>query len=97
MTFPHRFFLAAAAGHGERRVIIFFAQVLLLIAVGRLLGEWMQRIGQPAVMGQLLAGWGRAFLARSGRRANKRSFRPIRLTGRCSMLSRSLACSSYCY
>jgi Kef-type K+ transport system membrane component KefB/nucleotide-binding universal stress UspA family protein len=56
MTFAHRFFLAAAAGHGEQRVIIFFAQVLLLIAVGRLLGEWMQRIGQPAVMGQLLAG-----------------------------------------
>ena len=53
--FPHPFFLAAAAGHGEQRVIIFFAQVLLL-AVGRLLSEWMQRIGQPAVIGQLLAG-----------------------------------------
>ena len=53
---PHSFFLAAAAEHGEQRVIIFFAQVLLLIAIGRLLGEWMQRIGQPAVMGQLLAG-----------------------------------------
>jgi hypothetical protein len=45
MAFPHPFFLAAAAGHGEQRVIIFFAQVLLLIAVDRLLGEWMQRIG----------------------------------------------------
>jgi Kef-type K+ transport system membrane component KefB len=53
---PHPFFLAAAAGHGEQRATIFFAQVLLLIAVGRLLGEWMQRIGQPAVIGQLLAG-----------------------------------------
>src|SRR5580704_985042 len=52
----HPFFLAAAAGHGEQRATIFFAQVLLLIAVGRLLGEWMQRIGQPAVIGQLLAG-----------------------------------------
>ena len=31
-------------------------QVLLLIVVGRLLGEAMQRIGQPAVMGQLIAG-----------------------------------------
>jgi K+:H+ antiporter len=27
-----------------------------LLQSGRLLGEWMQRIGQPAVMGQLLAG-----------------------------------------
>ena len=52
---PHPFFLAAAA-HGEQRATIFFAQVLLLIAVGRLLGEWMQRIGQPAAIGQLLAG-----------------------------------------
>jgi Kef-type K+ transport system membrane component KefB len=40
----------------EQRVITFFAQVLLLVAVGRLLGEWMQRIGQPVVIGQLLAG-----------------------------------------
>src|ERR1700751_1974654 len=54
--FPHPFFLAAAAGHGEQLATIFFAQVLLLIAVGRLLGEWMQRIGQPAVIGQFLAG-----------------------------------------
>ena len=53
---PHPFFLAAAAEHGEQRATIFFAQVLLLIAVGRLLGECMQRIGQPAVIGQLLAG-----------------------------------------
>jgi K+:H+ antiporter len=35
---------------------IFFAQVGLLLVVGRLLGEAMQRIGQPAVMGQLIAG-----------------------------------------
>src|SRR6266436_4395982 len=53
---PPPFFLAAAAGQGEQRATIFFAQVVLLIAVGRLLGEWMQRIGQPAVIGQLLAG-----------------------------------------
>jgi Kef-type K+ transport system membrane component KefB len=54
--FSDPFFLAAAAGHGEQRATIFFAQILLLVAVGRLLGEWMQRIGQPAVVGQLLAG-----------------------------------------
>jgi hypothetical protein len=53
---PPAFLLAAATGHGEQRAIIFFAQILLLVAVGRLLGEGMQRIGQPAVMGQLLAG-----------------------------------------
>src|SRR5436190_14644253 len=35
---------------------IFLAQVILLLAVGRLLGEMMERLGQPAVMGQLLAG-----------------------------------------
>jgi Kef-type K+ transport system membrane component KefB len=35
---------------------IFFVQVGLLLVVGRLLGEAMQRIGQPAVMGQLIAG-----------------------------------------
>ena len=54
--FPHPLCLAAAAGHEEQLATIFFAQVLLLIAVGRLLGEWMQRIGQPPVIGQLLAG-----------------------------------------
>jgi hypothetical protein len=41
-------------------------------------------------MGQLLAGiiLGSSFFGASGWRANKRSFRPIRLTGRCSRLSR---------
>ena len=48
--------LAAAPGHGDNAVLVFFAQVMLLIVLGRLLGEAMQRIGQPAVMGQLLAG-----------------------------------------
>lgn len=41
------------AGHGTA---IFFLQMLLLVVVGRLLGELMQRLRQPAVMGQLLAG-----------------------------------------
>jgi Kef-type K+ transport system membrane component KefB/nucleotide-binding universal stress UspA family protein len=36
--------------------VIFFIQVLVLVAAGRVGGELMQRIGQPAVMGQLLAG-----------------------------------------
>jgi Kef-type K+ transport system membrane component KefB/nucleotide-binding universal stress UspA family protein len=36
--------------------VIFLAELITLMAVGRLLGEAMQRIGQPSVMGQLLAG-----------------------------------------
>jgi hypothetical protein len=36
--------------------VTFFAALLTLILVGRLLGEAMNRIGQPSVMGQLLAG-----------------------------------------
>src|SRR5262245_24392542 len=48
--------LAALASDGEHRVIVFFIQIALLIGVGRLLGELMQRIGQPSVIGQLLAG-----------------------------------------
>src|SRR3954453_10044274 len=36
--------------------VIFLTQIIVLLLVGRLLGEAMQRIGQPAVMGQLLAG-----------------------------------------
>jgi Kef-type K+ transport system membrane component KefB/nucleotide-binding universal stress UspA family protein len=35
---------------------LFIAQLVVLLLVGRLLGEAMQRIGQPAVMGQLFAG-----------------------------------------
>jgi Kef-type K+ transport system membrane component KefB len=31
---------------------LFIAQVVVLLLVGRLRGEAMQRIGQPAVMGQ---------------------------------------------
>ena len=42
-----------AAGHGE---ILLIVQIALLLLVGRGLGEVMQRLGQPAVIGQLLAG-----------------------------------------
>jgi Kef-type K+ transport system membrane component KefB/nucleotide-binding universal stress UspA family protein len=35
---------------------LFVFQIVLLLVVGRTLGELMQRIGQPAIMGQLLAG-----------------------------------------
>jgi K+:H+ antiporter len=46
---------AAGAQHGPSEAI-FLLQIILLLVVGRLLGEGMQRIGQPAIMGQLIAG-----------------------------------------
>jgi len=36
--------------------MLFIVQIVLLILVGRLFGEAMERLGQPAVVGQLLAG-----------------------------------------
>ncbi|RZN12056.1 potassium transporter [Bradyrhizobium genosp. SA-3] len=42
-----------SAGPSE---FLLVAQIVLLIGVGRGLGEIMQRIGQPSVMGELLAG-----------------------------------------
>jgi Kef-type K+ transport system membrane component KefB/nucleotide-binding universal stress UspA family protein len=50
----------AAAGNGSsgtgKAEGILVAEILLLLVVGRVLGEGMQRIGQPALMGTLLAG-----------------------------------------
>jgi Kef-type K+ transport system membrane component KefB/nucleotide-binding universal stress UspA family protein len=43
----------AASGNSEA---IFIAELGLLLLVGRLMGEAAQRIGQPAVMGQLIGG-----------------------------------------
>ena len=50
--------VADAAGEGAARPseFLLIAQVVLLIAVGRGLGEIMQRLGQPSVIGELLAG-----------------------------------------
>jgi Kef-type K+ transport system membrane component KefB/nucleotide-binding universal stress UspA family protein len=45
----------AATGSGTSEAI-FIVQIVLLLLVGRLLGEAMQRIGQPAIIGQLIAG-----------------------------------------
>jgi Kef-type K+ transport system membrane component KefB/nucleotide-binding universal stress UspA family protein len=42
--------------HPDLTTTVFVAEVLLMLLVGRLLGELMQRVGQPAVLGQLLAG-----------------------------------------
>ena len=49
--------LAAEIGSGKGpSEAIFVAEVVLLLFVGRLFGEIMQRLRQPAVIGQLLAG-----------------------------------------
>jgi Kef-type K+ transport system membrane component KefB/nucleotide-binding universal stress UspA family protein len=45
-----------ARGSGSTEAL-FIVQIVLLLLVGRLLGEGMQRIGQPAVIGQLIAGF----------------------------------------
>ncbi len=37
-------------------ITTFIIEIVLMLFLGRLLGELMQRIGQPAVMGQLIAG-----------------------------------------
>jgi len=46
---------AETSKHGPSSAV-FIAQVIVLLTTGRLLGELMQRLGQPAVMGQLIAG-----------------------------------------
>ena len=53
--------LTATSGHAAESSskpseFIFLVQIVLLICVGRGLGELMQRIGQPSVIGELLAG-----------------------------------------
>ena len=40
----------------DHTTAIFAAQLILLLFFGRLIGEGMARIGQPAIFGQLLAG-----------------------------------------
>ncbi len=52
---PGLVFAAGPGGHGPS-VAIFLSQIIALLLCGRLLGEFMQRVGQPAVLGQLIAG-----------------------------------------
>src|SRR6202007_827465 len=47
---------SAGNGIGGTKEIILIAEVVLLLLIGRGLGEIMQRMGQPAVIGNLLAG-----------------------------------------
>lgn len=48
--------LAAQGPAGGPSEIVFLAQIVLLVLAGRALGEVALRIGQPAVIGQLVAG-----------------------------------------
>jgi Kef-type K+ transport system membrane component KefB/nucleotide-binding universal stress UspA family protein len=47
---------AAEGGSRGGSQALFIAQLALLLLVGRLMGEAVQRIGQPSVMGQLIGG-----------------------------------------
>src|SRR5437868_13002707 len=40
----------------DHTMAVFAAELILLLLVGRLLGEGLSRIGQPAIFGQLLGG-----------------------------------------
>jgi Kef-type K+ transport system membrane component KefB/nucleotide-binding universal stress UspA family protein len=52
---PMLAFAANPGSHGPS-LSVFIAQIVVLLTTGRLLGELMQRFGQPAVTGQLIAG-----------------------------------------
>ncbi len=42
---------------GDAHILVgFISQLILLLIVGRLVGEGLSRIGQPEIFGQLLAG-----------------------------------------
>ncbi|MCC7047640.1 MAG: cation:proton antiporter [Alphaproteobacteria bacterium] len=50
---------AAMAAAGQKEApseVLFLGQVIVLLVMGRLLGEAMTRLGQPSIMGQLVAG-----------------------------------------
>ena len=47
---------AAEGGGKGASDAVFIAEIVALMLVGRLLGEAMSRLGQPSVMGQLIAG-----------------------------------------
>jgi Kef-type K+ transport system membrane component KefB len=40
----------------DHTLAIFVAELIFLLAIGRLFGEAMSRLGQPAIFGQLPAG-----------------------------------------
>lgn len=48
--------MAAILPLSHETTLLFLGQIALLLGVARLLGEWMRRMDQPAVVGELLAG-----------------------------------------
>lgn len=48
--------LAAVSPLSHETTLLFLAQLTLLLLTARWLGEWMRRLEQPAVVGELLAG-----------------------------------------
>jgi len=56
LAVPPSAWAANAPGGSGPSELIFVAQLIALMIIGRVLGEAMLRIGQPAVMGQLIAG-----------------------------------------
>jgi Kef-type K+ transport system membrane component KefB len=48
--------MLALIAPGEHEVLIFLVQLVAILSVARLLGLAMSRIGQPAVVGELMAG-----------------------------------------
>jgi hypothetical protein len=47
---------SAAAPLSEHEVLVFLVQIMLLVGTARILGTIMRRLGQPPVVGELLAG-----------------------------------------
>ncbi len=52
----HFLIFFAAAAPGEHVVLVFLCQIVALLVVARLLGRAMSAVGQPRVIGELLAG-----------------------------------------
>jgi len=56
MTLLLAFQQGATINPTDSTTVIFIAEILLMLVVGRMLGELMRRLGQPEVLGQLIAG-----------------------------------------
>jgi hypothetical protein len=90
---------ADGAKAGRPSEFLLLVQISILIAVGRGLGELMQRIGQPSVVGELLCGLllGPSLFGWIWPEAQHAISRPCRNKRPCSTASLSTASSYYCY
>ncbi|MCO6184682.1 cation:proton antiporter [Rhizobium sp. L1K21] len=55
LAIPALAYAAGATGEGPSESL-FILQIVILVVVGRLLGELMVRIGQPSILGQIIGG-----------------------------------------